>query len=350
MSEKTLIDRIVIADEQGHLQGKPLESVRAAVAEAVQEQIGIPIFPTLAEARAWEAKNPGKTALTMEPQTPDTAAPTAGTLSVTPSNTSAMLSVSGARDDRAVAGYSFRVSSGTWSPWQSSHTYTAAGLSPNTGYAFTHRVKDATGNIATGAPVQATTTATPPLAPGDVFTSDTFAGSGSLVGQMTSAALGGTPARWEGTPGMVVTGGKAIAGDSAAGSATLAAGLADLKVEFTLAARPTTGAANITLRNGADGQIILRIEPNLMRVQRLSKTAGNTGVGGMNITIGDASVGSKFAFTLKGAALTLTGIDNVGKPFTKASTDSGHLLAGGVSVQATAGSGFAIDDLVVTAQ
>lgn len=35
MSEKTLIDRIVLADEQGHLQGKPLESVRGVVAEAV---------------------------------------------------------------------------------------------------------------------------------------------------------------------------------------------------------------------------------------------------------------------------------------------------------------------------
>lgn len=35
MSEKTLIDRIVLADEQGHLQGKPLESVHGAVAEAV---------------------------------------------------------------------------------------------------------------------------------------------------------------------------------------------------------------------------------------------------------------------------------------------------------------------------
>ena len=35
MSEKTLIDRIVLADEQGHLQGKPLESVRVAAAEAV---------------------------------------------------------------------------------------------------------------------------------------------------------------------------------------------------------------------------------------------------------------------------------------------------------------------------
>lgn len=349
MSEKTLIDRIVLADEQGHLQGKPLESVRIAVSEAVQQQTGIPIFTTLVEARAWEAKNPGKTALTIEPHTPDTAPPTAGTLSVTPSNTSAMLTVAGASDDRAVAGYSFRVGSSAWSPWQASPSYTAAGLSPTTGYSFTHRVKDGAGNIANGTPVQATTTATPPLAAGDIFTSDTFTGSGSLVGQMTSAALGGSPARWAGDAGMMVESGKAVAGASAAGTATLDAGLADLKVEFTLAARPTTGSANIILRSTREGQIILNIAPNFMRVQRLSKTAGNTVVG-LNVSIGEASDGTKFTFTLKGDNLTLTGTANDGTKFTRTGTDSAHLLAGAVGVQATAGSGFAIDDLVVTAQ
>lgn len=45
MSEKTLIDRIVLADEQGHLQGKPMESVRAAVAEGVQQQIDQALAP-----------------------------------------------------------------------------------------------------------------------------------------------------------------------------------------------------------------------------------------------------------------------------------------------------------------
>lgn len=45
MSEKTLIDRIVLADEQGHLQGKPLESVRAAVAAGVQQQIDQALAP-----------------------------------------------------------------------------------------------------------------------------------------------------------------------------------------------------------------------------------------------------------------------------------------------------------------
>lgn len=45
MSEKTLIDRIVLADEQGHLQGKPLESVRATAAEAAQQQIDQALAP-----------------------------------------------------------------------------------------------------------------------------------------------------------------------------------------------------------------------------------------------------------------------------------------------------------------
>lgn len=39
MSEKTLIDRIVLADEQGHLQGKPLEGVTAAITAAVTEEL-----------------------------------------------------------------------------------------------------------------------------------------------------------------------------------------------------------------------------------------------------------------------------------------------------------------------
>nr|DAI43481.1 MAG TPA: Transcription elongation factor [Caudoviricetes sp.] len=39
MSEKTLIDRIVLADEQGHLQGKPLEGVTAAITAAVAEEL-----------------------------------------------------------------------------------------------------------------------------------------------------------------------------------------------------------------------------------------------------------------------------------------------------------------------
>ena len=121
----------------------------------------VPIFATLAEAQAWEAKNPGKKALTLEPSTPDTTAPTPGVLSVTTSQTSATLTVSGASDDRGVAGYAFKVGSGAWSAWQDSGSYTASGLTQSTSYTFQHKVKDAAGNEALGASVAKSTTAAP---------------------------------------------------------------------------------------------------------------------------------------------------------------------------------------------
>lgn len=56
MSEKTLIDRIVLADEQGHLQGKPLEGVTAAITAAVaQELTKLPEPNQPADARPVEA-------------------------------------------------------------------------------------------------------------------------------------------------------------------------------------------------------------------------------------------------------------------------------------------------------
>lgn len=121
----------------------------------------VPIFATLAEAQAWEAKNPGKTALTLEKVEPDTTAPTPGVLSVTTSQTSATLTVSGASDDRGVAGYAFKVGSGAWSAWQDSGSYTVSGLTHSTSYTFQHKVKDAAGNEALGASVVKSTTAAP---------------------------------------------------------------------------------------------------------------------------------------------------------------------------------------------
>ena len=122
----------------------------------------VPIFATLAEAEAWEAKNPGKTALTLEKVEPDTTAPTPGVLSVTTAHNSAVLSVSGATDDRAVTGYAFQVgASGAWSVWQSSPEYTATGLTASTAYTFRHKVKDAAGNETLGTSVAKSTTAAP---------------------------------------------------------------------------------------------------------------------------------------------------------------------------------------------
>lgn len=156
-------------DARGLLPDGSLPSVaRAEVEQIVADGGGglpdgvVPIFPTLAEALAWEADNPGRTALTLEPSTPDTTPPSPGVLTVEPGHVSADLTVSGASDDRAVTGYAFRVGSGAWSAWQAEPTFTAGGLSAATSYAFQHRVRDAAGNEATGTAVSATTTANPP--------------------------------------------------------------------------------------------------------------------------------------------------------------------------------------------
>lgn len=122
----------------------------------------IPIFATLAEAEAWEASNPGRRALTTEPVAPDVTPPSAGLLTVSPGHVTANLSVSGASDDRALDGYSFRRDGGAWSAWQAGPTYTSTSLAPSTGYSFQHRVRDRAGNETVGTAVTASTTAKPP--------------------------------------------------------------------------------------------------------------------------------------------------------------------------------------------
>ncbi|MCT1459851.1 hypothetical protein M3G03_09945 [Aestuariimicrobium sp. p3-SID1156] len=94
----------------------------------------------------------------------DTTAPTAGTLSVTPAATSAVLSVAGASDAGGLhaAPYAFSTNSGgVWSAWQAASSYTATGLTPSTSYGFRHKVRDAAGNESQGAIVTASTTAAP---------------------------------------------------------------------------------------------------------------------------------------------------------------------------------------------
>lgn len=148
--------------------------------EAAQEQVSemidahglpsgtVPIFETLAEALDWEAANPGRKALTVEPQTPDVEPPTPGALAVSPADVSALLSVTGASDDRAVTGYAFRRDTGAWSSWQVGSTFTVRGLTPSTSYDFQHKVRDGAGNEAVGAAVTESTVATPPKAPSEI--------------------------------------------------------------------------------------------------------------------------------------------------------------------------------------
>ena len=168
--------RFLAADVNAQIDARTKATMRADLPALAKElKIGgvegsVPIFPTLAEAQAWEAKNPGKTALTLEPSTPDTTAPyAAGTLTVTPAYTSAMLYVSGAQDDRAVTGYAFSSNGGTtWSAWQTAPSFTVTGLTGSTQYTFKHKVRDAAGNETAGVAVTASTTAAPAMTPAEV--------------------------------------------------------------------------------------------------------------------------------------------------------------------------------------
>lgn len=100
---------------------------------------------------------------------PDSVAPTAGTLAATVGETTANLSVSGALDETALhaAPYSFRYSSdagvtwSAWTAWQAGTTYAYTGLTASTSgtpsvYRFAHRVRDAVGNIKEGLAVDRT--------------------------------------------------------------------------------------------------------------------------------------------------------------------------------------------------
>ncbi|WP_140917619.1 LamG-like jellyroll fold domain-containing protein [Mycobacterium tuberculosis] len=127
----------------------------------------VPIFVTLAEAEAWEAANPGKTALTLEPSTPDTTPPTwNATLTVgTPTDKQVVVTASAlASDDRTVAGYEVTYNGTTWSAiTPSGKNFTLSGTA-GTAYSSTKlRAKDAAGNASPALAVPSyTMAATPP--------------------------------------------------------------------------------------------------------------------------------------------------------------------------------------------
>ena len=162
---QTVVDQLegtVRLNEDGSLPEAVEERVEQIAVAFGSPAGAIPVFSTLAEAQAWELANPGRTALTLETQTPDVTPPVPGTLHATPAHTSATLSVEGASDDRPGLQYAFRVDAGAWSAWQADAEHVAGGLTELTGYTFQHKVTDAAGHEVLGAPVSATTTDTPP--------------------------------------------------------------------------------------------------------------------------------------------------------------------------------------------
>lgn len=165
--------RFLAADVNAQIDARTKATMRADLPALAKElKIGgvdgsVPIFPTLAEAEAWEAANPGKKALTLEPSTPDTTAPTwNATLAVgTPTDKQVVVTASAlATDDRAVAGYEVTYNGSTWSaitPTGKNFT-----LSGSAGQAYTGtklRAKDAAGNASPALSVPSyTMAATPP--------------------------------------------------------------------------------------------------------------------------------------------------------------------------------------------
>lgn len=283
--------------------------------------------------------------------TPDTTAPVAGTLAVTVTDVKADLSVSGASDDRGYVQYSFSKDNGaTWTTYQDSSAYTFTGLTPSTAYQFRHRVKDAAGNVATGAAVSKTTTAVPvkTYAPGDVITSDDFAGDGPLAGRTTTAALGGAPMVYSATGSSVASGGAATSG-TADGYSIIPVNRADVEVSFTVAALPTTGYMNVSLRDTGTYRYIVNILPNMVRLQRFGPS-GNVALSGAATTLDSKTIGTTMTAKIVGSTLTLTGIDNTGTTFTRTATDADVTAAGGVGVNMGASTGGKIDNLVVIAR
>lgn len=93
------------------------------------------------------------TAGNFTPPAPDVTPPTPGTLAVTIVNSmSATLTVTGASDNRPGITYGFSSDNGlNWTDYQAGNAYTFTGLTPSTGYAFRHRVRDSSGNVSMGA-------------------------------------------------------------------------------------------------------------------------------------------------------------------------------------------------------
>lgn len=185
----------------------------------------VPIFVTLVEAEAWEAKNPGKKALTLEPSTPDTTAPswTATLAKKSVSSTSAVFTASAlATDDRAVVGYQAQLDAA--SPWKpvsaNGRDFEVTGLSMSTPYpGIRLRAVDAAGNYSS--PLTAPSITTTAEAPKD------------FTHQWLGSQYAST---WTDTKsGVALTGGSA----TVSGAEAVFAGMTGL------AGSPATGALNL---------------------------------------------------------------------------------------------------------
>ena len=298
----------------------------------------VPIFATLAEAQAWEAKNPGKKALTLEPSTPDTTPPT-WTASLTvgqPTSTSVVVTASAlATDDRSVA---YEVSTaGASGPWRSitpeGKNFTITGA-PSTSYTMTKlRAVDAAGNSSAVLSVPSYTMAAKTYAPGDIITSETFTASGPVAGRPTDAALGGSP--------LTMSGGGSAGNGVLSGTMALPVTQLNYTLRFKVAAVGTTDT-NIYVRSSANMAVALRLMSGSTRV--LVQGPDGAAFKGDRRA---AEVGDTVEFTVKDNQGTLVFTPPSGTPITATFTLEGNL--GQVGPDFRSGTGWAFDDVVVVA-
>lgn len=126
----------------------------------------------------------------------DVLAPSAGTLAGSAVTSSGFtLTVTGAADETALhtTPYAFSTDNGvTWSAWQASNVFAVTGAAAATTYTCKHKVRDANGNITTGAPISVTTGAP---ASWTTLYADTFAGTAGILHGRTTTTGSRTWAR-----------------------------------------------------------------------------------------------------------------------------------------------------------
>ena len=156
---------------------------------------GVPIFATLAEAQAWEAENPGKVALTLEPSATDTTPPSWSAILTAKSVGSTQIVINAsaaATDDRQVT-YEVSQDGVSWAPITPvGLDFTVKGLEMSTSYTLRFRAVDGGGNTSQvlTAP-EVTTTAAAPDDYAYQWVAEDFT-SGSWPDRVTGTALTGT--------------------------------------------------------------------------------------------------------------------------------------------------------------
>lgn len=137
----------------------------------------------------------------------------------------------------------------------------------------------------------------------EIITSDDFSGTGELVGSMTSAALGGVPMQWEGTPGGWTRANGGIRTPQGSSNEVLELnGLpADMTVECKVVELPDAGFVSVSMRmQNASNRVVFGLT-NTGSVWIENRVGGVTS---RSSVVGGVNVGDRLSFTADGDQLT----------------------------------------------